>query len=186
MKLFKAVSFLAAILFSAVMFVSPAFAAYTPTLTAPVDGAQYVPPDSLNCTWDAGSDSPDHYVVQWSLVSDFSALLFEYETNNLSYLISGLPGMKDIYWRVIAVDGSSNEYPSAVFEFFTNADGEASAGGDVTYFPTVDFQDGSSSPTGWKNSNTSVTTVYTYGSNKFFWEPLFIIYILIWFKLPEF
>ncbi len=144
----------------------PAHAAYTPTLTSPADGATGQSPDGLVCSWQAGTDAPDHYVIEWSLYSDFSEKLFSYQTTETSWTVSGLPGLSTIYWRVIAVDTAGNEYPSSTFSFDTGYDGETGGGSTVEVIDKLTFSNNQVNQTGWSHSDMGNNwRTYSYNSN---------------------
>lgn len=131
---------------------------YTPQLVSPADGAASVPPDSSNFSW-MSSDTPDYYEVEWSLADDFAAeqRIFLYSVSGTSYTCSGLPGMTEIFWRVVSVKGTVR-YPSATRALTTASDKE---GFTTTRLKYDDFST-------WDTSFWSITgysSMLTYDSN---------------------
>ncbi|MDZ7815346.1 MAG: hypothetical protein U5N86_04855 [Planctomycetota bacterium] len=162
MKFIRASVTLLAFMIAALAFTATAHAAYTPTLSSPSNNAEFQAADNLDCSWTAGSDTPDHYIVTWALDSAMTDVLFEYETTDTSYSISGLPGLKTVYWQVTAVDAQDNEYPSSVWSFGTTTDGEESAGEETVF--KLDFEDRSYEPDGWTASGPDWRT-WSYNNN---------------------
>ncbi len=130
-----------------------ALAAYTPTPTQPANASTNLTPDNLVFSWQAPSDPVDSYKLQIALDSSFTDILFDYtvDAGTTSRTVSGLPGLRTIYWRVVGVE-NGNEHPSAAFYFTTVSDGE-------TYTKQMLKDDFSSGLANWTvTGNTSYLT----------------------------
>ncbi|MFA4987066.1 MAG: CFI-box-CTERM domain-containing protein [Candidatus Brocadiia bacterium] len=99
---------------------------YTPSLLNPTDSSTGIQADGFEFSWSVSSQ-PDKFVIEWATDISFSAttLLFAYESTATTYVVNGLPGNTEIYWRVSSYKNAI-KYTSVAYSFTTGSDNEPS------------------------------------------------------------